>query len=471
MSKINNRRVPRSHASKNLFSENITAEEAMSAASKIMWSEGLTLGPQHFQRQDLYHETRLQRIASALNPNFWGVRSVQWNLDGLGHNRLSADSMSIIFPDGEIYEAPAADLLPEPVDLSRLPADVEVFTFHATIALVKPHGGNADGNGRYVRCDVGTPDLFSEALEIDVPFLKKQVRLVAHVEARSLHTSVPVVQVRRAEQGGFEIVPAFIPPSVAVGAAPTLARMLDGLISVMTTKMESLQRMHRKANVEVYEVGAGDISSWWMLNIMSTANAQLTHCARSAGLHPEAMFQQMLAAAGGLMTFSDRYKTADLPAYRHDAPGEAFAELDALLRDLVDTVIGTKYFFIPLVANSSRRSYSQAILDPAKITQQTQLYLAVSADMPALELVAAVPIRLKVAASDNLESIVGSALPGVPLAHMPQVPSAIPVRPNTYYFSLSTKSALYEKALDEGTLAVYAPDGMPGLKIELIAVT
>lgn len=239
----------------------------------------------------------------------------------------------------------------------------------------------------------------------------------------------------------------------------------------MTTKIESLQRMHRQANNEVYEVGTGDISSWWMLNIVSTANAQLTRCARSSGLHPEALFQQMLAAAGGLMTFSDRYKTADLPAYRHDALSEAFTELDTLLRDLVDTVIGTKYFFIPLVADSSRRSYSQAILYPAKTTQQTQLYLAVTADMPALELVAAVPIRLKVAAPDNLESIVGSAMPGVPLAHMPQVPSAIPVRPNTLYFSLSTKSALYEKALDAGTLAVYAPDGMPGLKIELIAVT
>jgi type VI secretion system protein ImpJ len=183
------------------------------------------------------------------------------------------------------------------------------------------------------------------------------------------------------------------------------------------------------------------------------------------------MFQQMLAAAGGLMTFSDRYKTADLPAYRHEALGEVFMELDALLRDLVDTVIGTKYFIIPLVADRSRRAYSQAILDPAKVTKQTQLYLAVTADMPGLELVATVPMRLKVAAPDNLESIVGSALPGVPLAHMPQVPPAIPVRPNSYYFSLSTKSALYEKALDVGALAIYAPDGIPGLKIELIAIT
>ena len=443
----------------------------MSATSKIMWSEGLTLGPQHFQRQDLYHETRLQRIASALNPYFWGVRSVQWNLDGLGHNRLSADTMSVIFPDGEVYEAPGGDLLPEPVDLSRLPADVDAFTFHAALALVKPHGGNADENGRYVRCDLGTSDLFSEALAIDVPFLKKQAKLVVQVETRTPHTSVPVVQVRRAEQGGFEIVSSFIPPSVTIGAEPGLRRMLDGLVSVMTTKIESLQRMHRKASNELYEVGAGDISSWWMLNIVSTANALLMHCARSPGLHPETLFQQMIAAAGGLMTFSDRYKTADLPAYRHEALGEVFMELDVLLRDLVDTVIGAKYSIIPLVADKNRRAYSHAVLDPVKVTKQTQLYLAVTANMPGLELVATVPMRLKVAAPDNLESIVGSALPGVPLAHTPQVPPAIPVRPNSYYFSVSTKSALYEKALDAEALAVYVPDGIPGLKMELIAVT
>jgi type VI secretion system protein ImpJ len=40
-------------------------EKAMSMGAKILWSEGLTQGPQHFQRQDLYHETRLLRIEVA----------------------------------------------------------------------------------------------------------------------------------------------------------------------------------------------------------------------------------------------------------------------------------------------------------------------------------------------------------------------------------------------------------------------
>jgi type VI secretion system protein ImpJ len=442
----------------------------MSVGSKIMWSEGLTLGPQHLQRQDLYHETRLQRMAAALNPHFWGVRSLQWNLDGLAHNRLSADTMSAIFPDGEVYEAPGVDLLPEPVDLSRLPAEVQTFTFHAALAIVKPHGGNAEPDGRYVRCESEMPDLFSEALAIEVPFLKKQPRLVSHLQVRDPHSSLPVVQIRRAPQGGFEIDPAFIPPSVAIGAAPSLTRMLEGLISALTTKIEALQRMHRKSNADVYEVSTGDISSWWMLNIVSTANALLQHSARSPGHHPETLYEKLLVAAGGLMTFSDRYKTADLPPYRHEALGEVFGKLDTLLRDLVDTVIAAKYFIIPLIADKSRRALHRGALDPSKVSKETLLCLAVNADMPALELVAAVPVRLKLGAPEDLERIVGSALPGVQLTHMPQVPPAVPVRPNTYYFSVATTGTLYENALKEGALALYAPDGIPGLKMELIAI-
>lgn len=443
----------------------------MSVGSKVLWSEGLTLGPQHFQRQDLYHETRLHRMAAALNPHFWGVRSLQWSLDGLGHSRLSADAMAMVFPDGEIYEAPGADLLPGPVDLSRLPAEVQTFTFYAALAVVKPHGGNADQDGRYVLCESETLDLFSDAVAIDVPFLKKQVRLLSHLEPRDPHASLPVVRIRREPQGGFEIDPTFIPPSVAFGAAPTLRRMLEGLTSALTTKIESLQSMHRKASADVYEVSTGDISSWWMLNIVSTANALLLHCARSPGHHPETLYEKLLSLAGGLMTFSDRYKMADLPAYRHEALGDVFAKLDAVIRDLVDTVIAAKYFLIPLVADKSRRAFYRGILDPAKVTQETHLCLAVNADLPALELVAAVPVRLKLGSPDDLEKIVGSALPGVPLTHMPQVPAAVPVRPNTYYFSLSTKGTLYQNALKAGAIAVYAPDGIPGLRIELIATS
>lgn len=82
-----------------------------------------------------------------------------------------------MFPDGDVYDAPGADLLPDPVDLWGLPADIETFTFYIALPILGPHGGNADRDG-YVRCEGAALDLFSEALPIEVPCLRKQPRRV-----------------------------------------------------------------------------------------------------------------------------------------------------------------------------------------------------------------------------------------------------------------------------------------------------
>jgi type VI secretion system protein ImpJ len=443
----------------------------MSLGAKILWSEGLTLGPQHFQRQDLYHETRLLRMASALNPNFWGARLLQWNTDALGHNLLEAQAMSLIFQDGEVYEAPETDLLPVPVDLTQLPQETNTFTMYAALPTMRPHGANAEEGGRYALAESETSDLFSDAVPIDVPFLKKRVRLLSHAEPRDGHVSFPVLRIHRDPRGGFEVDPTFVPPCVAISAARPLQQLLDGLMSALTAKTVALHTSHRKTNASTFEVHAGDITSWWMLNIISTANASLQHCARSRVQHPEALYEKLLALAGGLMTFSDRYATSDLPAYDHADPGVTFAQLDAVIRDLVDTVISARYFTIPLIAEDSRRTHFRGALDASKLTPDTQLCLAVSADMPALELVSAVPIRFKIGSPDDIERIVASALPGIALTHMPQVPAAVPVRPDAYYFSVSTRNGLYENALKAEAIAIYAPAGMCELNIELIAFT
>lgn len=443
----------------------------MSLGAKILWSEGLTLGPQHFQRQDMYHETRLLGMVSALHPNFWGVRSLQWNLQGLGHNLLEAQAMSLIFQDGAVYDAPAADLLPVALDLAQLPQEINTFTIYAALPTIRPHGANAEEGGRYALAEAETSDLFSDAVPIDVPFLKKRIRLLTHAEPRDGHVGFPVLRIQRDPRGGFEADPAFVPPCVALEAAPPLRQLLDGLMSALTAKAVSLHRAHRKTNAATFEVHAGDITSWWMLNIIGTANASLQHYARSRVRHPEALYEKLLALAGGLLTFSDRYATSDLPAYVHDEPGIAFAQLDTVIRDLVDTVISARYFTIELVAQDHRRTHYRGALDTAKLGEDMQLCLAVSADMPALELVAAVPVRFKIGSPDDIERIVMSALPGITLKHMPQVPAAVPVRPDTYYFLLTTKSGLYENALKAQAIAIYAPDGMRDLKIELIAFT
>lgn len=442
----------------------------MSMASKVLWSEGLTVGPQQFQQQDRYHEMRLQRLASALNPHCWGVRALQWDRDALLNCRLSAEVMSLIFPDGEMIDAPGTDALPPPIDLNTLPLDQQRFTFYAGLPVLKQHGGNLSGHTRYVREEAETLDLFTDALSIQVSYLKNAVRLLSPLDSRDAYISFPVVQVRRLAAGGFELEPGFVPPCLTIRAAMALPLMLDSLLGKLAAKIESLYSMHRQSNKSTFEVHSGDISSFWMLNTISTASASLIQCVRSQTQHPADLFDRLMVFAGGLMTFSNKYAIKELPAYSHDDPGTAFRRIDAIIRDLVDIVISAKYCTIALTRDPQRTSHYRGAFDAALVGAKTELCLAVNADMPALELVAAVPLLFKVGSPDNIDTMIVSALPGVVLTHMAQVPSAIPVRPNTYYFSLQATGNLYENILNAQAIAIYVPSGMKSVKLELLAL-
>ena len=177
----------------------------------------------------------------------------------------------------------------------------------------------------------------------------------------------------------------------------------------------------------------------------------------------------LLGLAGALMTFSKSWVLADLPAYQHNDPGPGFARLHLIIRELIDTVISSKYFAIHL--DEVKPSYYLGKLDSGKIDAGTAFYLAVSAAMPMVELVDVVPLRFKVGAPDDVEKFVLSAMPGVRLQHAPQVPAAVPVRPDTCYFTVDPKGQMYERMLQAQSISIYVPAGMNELKLELVAVT
>lgn len=443
--------------------------------SKVLWGEGLLLRPQHFQRQDQYHEHRLHKSIDAVHPYAWGVERLEIDRDALGSNVLRILALSLRFQDGELVDAPGPDELPPTVDLGQLQAPhQQSVTYHAALPGLKPFSGNfaqpgQDSNtARFVQANQETPDLYTHASPAQLAYLKKTVRLVAEFEPRDAYTCFPLLRVRRAATGGFELDPAFVPPSLSVGAAPMIFLQLRRLLDALQAKVSALYGHHREPSRNVIEFRSGDMSSFWLLHTASTACAALTHYLHHPDLHPERLYEQLLATAGALMTFSKSWTLADLPPYQHGDPGPAFLKVHQIIRELLDTVISSKYFAI--VLNEVRPSYHHGMLDSGKIDDKTAFYIAVSADMPALELVDMVPLRFKVGAPDDVEKCVLSALPGVRLQYVPQMPAAVPVRPDTCYFMLESKGQMVERMLQAQSMAIYVSSGMKELKLELLAV-
>ena len=443
-------------------------------SGKILWGEGLLLRPQHFQRQDLYHEQRLHKTAHALQPYDWGVERLDIDRDALANNVLRILSLSLRFQDGEWVDAPGADALPSDIDLGQVPQGQSNVTYYAALPVLKPFGGNVAQPGqpsgvlRFVQAIEDTPDLYTQAAGTQLVSMNAVVRLLSEFEPRDAYQHLPLLRLRRAAGGGFEMDGSFVPPSLAVSAAPILALQLRRLLDALHAKVGALIGHQREPSRNVIEFRSGDMSSFWLLHTASTACAMLGHAAHHAGIHPERLYEQLLGVAGGLMTFSKSWTLADLPPYQHGDPGPPFAKLHAIIRELLDTVISSKYFAI--VLSETRPSYHHGVLDSGKIDEKTTFYIAVSADVPAVELVEAVPLRFKVGAPDDVEKCVLAAMPGVRLQYAPQLPAAVPVRPDTCYFMLEAKGTMYERMLQAQSISIYVPSGIKELRLELMAV-
>lgn len=455
----------------------------MSMPSPVLWGEGVFLRPQHFQQQDRYHEAILHQTARALYPYGWGVRRLAIDLDLLRSEVLRFHELALLFPDGEVVCAPGGDALPPPLRLTDL-AEAGSCTFHAVLPALRLHGGNCDndtdttqGDARYLRHDAATADLYTQAAEAPISYRHKRLRIVPDSQAQGGVDSVPLVRLRRVASGGFEIDPAFVPPSLTLDAGPCpgadLYSMLARLSEKLLAKVNALYTELREPQRNTVDVRASDASVFWLLHTASSGYAALAHFLHHRELHPERLYCALLSLAGALMTFSRSHRLEQLPPYLHADPAPAFARLDGIIRDLLDTVISARYFTITL--HRDRPSYYLGALDSGRINAGTALYLAVAASLPAVKLIELVPLQFKVGSPEDVDRFVLSALPGVQLQHAPQVPAAIPVRPDTYYFVLENRSMHYDAMLKAQAISIYVPGAQGGatfqdLRLELIAV-
>ena len=447
----------------------------MKTPAKILWGEGLFLKPQHFQRQDLYHEARLAQMVRTLHPFAWGLRSLSIDNDALASGSLRLQDVSAVFPDGEPYSAPDIDDLPEAISLASLPAGADSHGFHLALAPLREGGGNVaarDASGgiqaRYLQRNQRTGDLFTASVEAEIATLRRQARLIGGHEALNDLVSLPLLRLRRSGAGDFRVDTAFMAPSASIEASPALHLMLRRLLDILQAKVSALYGHHREPSKNIIEFRSGDAASFWFLHTASGAYGSLSHLFHQSRLHPERAFEALLGLAGQLMTFSNAYALVDLPIYAHADPAPGFMKLDRIIRDLLETVISTRYVAVAL--SETKPSFHAGRLDADKLSQNAQFYLAVAADLPPAEIVETVPMRIKIGAPDDVDKIVISALPGIRLTAAPQVPAAIPVRPGSYYFAIEPRGPLYERMLKAQSVVVYVPSSFRDLKLELLAV-
>ncbi len=444
----------------------------MKRLQPVIWMKGTLLSPQHLQTQDRFLENSLKFQLDGLNFAPWGFQRLQVNQEALASGYLAISDAAGIFPDGLLFDIPEADAAPSPRPLADcFDASQKTLDVFLAIPHFRDHGLNVsmpqtNVDTRY-RSEIALlRDENSGVTERPVQVARKNFRILVEGESQQHTSLLRVARIVRTAAGVFQLDPKFVPPLLDITASDFLVSILRRLVEILAAKSSQLAGTRRQKNLNLAEFGTADIANFWLLYTINSNFPLLQHLFETRRGHPARLFETLLSLAGSLTTFSSTIHPRDLPKYEHDELSFCFEDLDEKIRLLLETVVPSNFISLPLKLTQSS-IYATALADD-KYLRNTKMYLAVKAEMNEADLISKAPYLVKVCSANHIEHLVRQALPGVPMVHSPRPPSAIPVRLNHQYFSLSQTGVAWEAITRARNLAAYVPGDFPHPQLELI---
>lgn len=445
----------------------------MSKKSRVMWSEGMFLLPQHFQYQDEFHQNQLAQATLRSSPFHWGVQILEVDEQALSNGILQLKRLQVVFPDGSLFDAPQYDPLPAARDLKDVQHGSELKVY-AALKLAEPYSANYLDDGeerkgarRYRKAFDMLPDINEGDLENEITSLRLNVVLLIDGDSLDGYSYCPLTQLQRNNINGFSLDTQFIHPALHIGSHETLLKIAQRLLALLQSKSETLSGRRRERADQIAEFGSSDVSLFWLLYTVNRAYPGLAHLLQHPRLHPEHLYRFLAELAGGLLTFSLSAQLNDIPAYDHHDPAASMIKLDRLVRELLNSVVPNQY--IPISLEQTRTSYFVGRLNDPRLSE-ADFYIAVHADMPGAQVLELVPRAFKVGSPEDIEVVVNTAMPGATLSHCVRTPNAIPVRLDNQYFSIEPHGRVYERMMKANAIAFYIPSAFKNLKLELMAV-
>ncbi len=436
-----------------------------------LWEDGAVLAPQQFQQQARWDAHISDTLARMGISHPWGVVSAEFDDAALVLSRLNTTRLVIRFQDGTIADTDLADNLPPVCDISAANGS-EVVEVLAALPLLSANGGNLD-NGqdserprRWKAERVVVQELAGhESGELAI--LRHAITLRLSTQENTAWLTCPVARLTRNAQGQWSRDPSFIPPMLSIAASPSLVTELGDLLVRLQARRRRLMAMRRESNERLADFAVADVSLFWLLNALNSAEPVLAELLQTPERHPELFYRELTRLAGSLLTFSLEHDAGDIPVYQHDVPECVFPPLLTLLDKLLEASLPSRVISIQL---EHQDQMWKGPLHDARLREGADFYLSVRSSMPNYELQAKFPQLCKAGSFEDVSDVVNIALSGMVIKPLTHVPAAIPLRLENQYFSLDLTSEAARSMLEMGSCTFYTPRSLGDVKLELFAV-
>jgi type VI secretion system protein ImpJ len=440
----------------------------------VLWTKGVLLQPQHLQTQDRFLENLLEFQLSTLAVYPWGFSRLEIDREALAGGALALSAAAGILPDGLLFDLPQSDPPPSPRPLEGCwGPDQESLDVYLAIPEYRLGGYNVsavpqDRHTRYAAEVLMRRDENTGLLEKPIQVARKNLRLLVQGESLEGNSVLRAARVLRTPTGGYQLDPQFVPPLIDIQASEYLLSIARRLVEILSTRSTALAGLRRQKNLSLAEFGISDVASFWLLYTINGHLPLFRHLYESRRGHPSVLYSAMVALAGALTTFSATLHPRQLPSYDHENLSACIADLDEKLRHLLETVVPKNFVSLPL--RLVQPSIYATAIDQDRYLRAPQIYLAVSAESTPADVMKRVPQLVKISSHEGLDRLIRQALPGVGLTHVPNPPSAIPVKRSHEYFLLGQSGPEWEAVARARNLSAYVTADMPDPQLELVLI-
>jgi len=439
----------------------------MSWYSKVAWSQGMFVQPQHFQQQTRYVEDLIRHRCQGLTPYDWGVHHLKFDSELLAQGKIAIEACSGRFDDGTPFNIDGADQGPSVLDVPEI-QDATVY-----IALPLRRIGmteidtrqTQEGLPRFIGKEVMVRDsIDSTNNEAPVQIAELNLRLALDSENLSDYSIIPLARiVERQQDGKIALDEHYVPPSLSCKSVPRINRYIEELQKLMKHRAEALA-----GRISAGGRGAANTSEMADFLLLQTINRYeplLAHMANAQNIHPESLYQLFLQIAGELTTFTKQNRRPSAyPVYQHDEIHQTFNPILAELRQSLSTVLESAATQLD-IQQKKFGIYVAPIADRSQVASG-YFILAAKASMNADSLRRHLPQQAKIGPVEQIRELVNLQLPGIPFRAMPAAPRQIPYHSGFTYFELDRSCDLWKQLAQSGGFAFHIGGEFPGLELE-----
>jgi len=448
----------------------------MRLLSKIVWAEGMYLAPHHFQAQSRYFEESTYLATASLWSNAYGLSEYALDADALRNGTVALLYARGIFEDGLTFDMPNSDPLPAPCNIGEL---FSPTADHLPIALAVPRWfpdgqncnleGSLDENTRYSRVVEIRHDENTGRDEKPVQLGRKNIRLVSESDDTVNLLTLPLARVVRDGSGHFIYDSKFVAPLLRLSTSEYVTGSLKRLVEILEEKSAAVSQEQQQSTGK-FQTGmsARHVSQFWFLHAINSSLVPLRHLLLSKHGHPEELFREMSRLAGALCTFGLEAHPRSLPLYNHRDPGSCFEALDEHIRRHLEIVVPSQAISIPLKA--VERYFYEGEVKDQRCFGRARWILGIHSPVGEADLISKTTQLVKVCSAKFVPELVKRALPGLTLTHLQVPPSAVAVKVECQYFTISRTGPCWDHIMQTRGLGVYVPGELPSAEMELIVL-